>query len=111
QQLQRLVLGEHLTLGERHPGLVLVAGLLRGLLGIRLRPGPVAAALTLSAATHYVADRQGGHWRDPEPHGVVRLAHAAGKDGWLRNDPQSGYLLDQAWHHAFEACAALVASA
>ncbi|MFE7526171.1 hypothetical protein ACFU7Y_10655 [Kitasatospora sp. NPDC057542] len=92
---------------------VQAAALLGGarLLGIRLRPGPVTAALALSAATHYVADRQGGHWRDPEPHGVVRLAHATGSGGWLQRDPQSGYLLDQAWHHAFETAAALVASA
>ncbi|RKT16891.1 hypothetical protein BX285_1247 [Streptomyces sp. 1114.5] len=79
------------------------------LLGVRLRPGPVAAALALSAVTHYVADRQGGHWRDDQPRGVVRLALVS--RGWLQRDPQSGYLLDQAWHHAFETVAALVASA
>ncbi|MGW7443320.1 hypothetical protein [Kitasatospora sp. NPDC054795] len=81
------------------------------LLGIRLRPGPVATALALSAATHYIADRQGGHWRDENPRGLVRFADAIGKGPWLRSDPQSGYLLDQAWHHAFETVAAIVASA
>ncbi|MEE1787730.1 hypothetical protein PUR71_33205 [Streptomyces sp. SP17BM10] len=79
------------------------------LLGLRLRPAPVAAALALSAVTHYVADRQGGHWRDDQPRGVVRLAIVS--RGWLQRDPQSGYLLDQAWHHAFETTAALIASA
>ncbi|MFB7663958.1 hypothetical protein ACFC1R_08420 [Kitasatospora sp. NPDC056138] len=92
---------------------VQAAALLGGarLLGIRLRPAPVATALALSAATHFIADRQGGHWRDTEPRGVVRLAHATGSGGWLQRDPQSGYLLDRAWHHAFETCAALIASA
>ncbi|MFD8706114.1 hypothetical protein ACFV1W_26510 [Kitasatospora sp. NPDC059648] len=87
------------------------AALLAGtrLLGIRLRPGPVAAALALSAATHYLADRQGGHWRDEQPSGVVRLAVVS--RGWLQRDPHAAYLLDQAWHHAFETVAALIASA
>ncbi|MFJ6139268.1 hypothetical protein [Kitasatospora sp. NPDC092286] len=90
-------------------GAVLVAG--ARVLGVRLRPVPVAAALTLSAASHYFADRQGGHWRESEPRGIVRLAHATGGGNWLQRDPQAGYLLDQAWHHAFEAAAALIASA
>lgn len=69
-----------------------------------------AAALAVSAATHYVADRQGGHWRDPEPQGIVRLAAATGKGPWLRRDPHAGYLMDQAWHKGWIAVAALVAA-
>ncbi|MFJ7909835.1 hypothetical protein [Kitasatospora sp. NPDC096204] len=83
------------------------AALLGGarLLGIRLRPGPVAAALALSAVTHYVADR-----REP----LRRLADATGKGDFARladHGLNGGYLLDQAWHHAAETLAALVASA
>jgi hypothetical protein len=40
------------------------------LLGLRLKPGHLAAALALSVATHYVADR-----RQP----LARIAQAAGK--------------------------------
>ncbi|MFB7617159.1 hypothetical protein [Kitasatospora sp. NPDC056181] len=75
------------------------------LLGVRLRPGPVAAALALSAATHYVADR-----REP----LRRLADATGKGNFVRladHGMNGAYALDQAWHHAFETCAALIASA
>ncbi|WBP92170.1 hypothetical protein [Kitasatospora cathayae] len=78
------------------------------LLGMRLRPAPVAAALTLSAASHYAAERQGGHWRDERPRSVVRLA--VGSRGWLQRDPQAGYLLDQAWHHGWDTAAALIAA-
>ncbi|MET8539204.1 hypothetical protein ABZW03_00885 [Kitasatospora sp. NPDC004799] len=82
------------------------AALLGGarLLGVRLRPGPVAAALALSAVTHYVADR-----REP----LRRLADATGKGVFVRladHGMNGGYLLDQSWHHAFEALAALIAS-
>lgn len=82
---------------------VLLAG--TRLLGIRLRPGPVAAALALSAVTHYVADR-----REP----LRRLADATGKGNFVRladHGLNGGYLLDQAWHHTFETVAALIASA
>ncbi|MFE2721329.1 hypothetical protein [Kitasatospora sp. NPDC059327] len=82
---------------------VLLAG--TRLLGIRLRPGPGAAALTLSAVTHYVADR-----REP----LRRLADTTGKSKFVRladHGLNGGYLLDQSWHHAFETCAALIASA
>ncbi|MEV0187496.1 hypothetical protein AB0I39_03025 [Kitasatospora purpeofusca] len=75
------------------------------LLGIRLRPVPVAAALALSAATHYVADR-----REP----LRRLADASGKGNFVRltdHGMNGAYALDQAWHHAFETAAALIASA
>lgn len=78
--------------------------------GARLSWKRGALALAVSAATHYVADRQGGHWRDPEPRGIVRLAAATGKSGWLQRDPHAGYLMDQAWHKGWIAVAALVAA-
>jgi hypothetical protein len=80
------------------------------LLGLKLRPGRAAAALAVSAATHYISDRQGGHWRDPEPRGVVRLAAVTGHRGWLERDPGAGYLLDQSWHKGWLAVAALIAA-
>ncbi|MGW6916675.1 hypothetical protein ACWGB8_23040 [Kitasatospora sp. NPDC054939] len=84
-------------------GAVLLAG--SRLLGIRLRPGPVAAALVLSALTHYAADR-----REP----LRKLADATGKGKFVRladHGMNGAYCLDQAWHHAFETCAAAIASA
>ncbi|MFJ6667447.1 hypothetical protein [Streptomyces sp. NPDC091383] len=68
-----------------------------------------ALALAVSAVTHYIADRQGGHWRDEHPRGVVRLAAATGHAGWLQRDPTAGYLMDQAWHKGWIAVAALIA--
>lgn len=79
-------------------------------LGLGLRPARAAAALAVSGVTHYVADRQGGHWRDPEPHGVVRLAAVTGHRGWLGRDPGAGYLMDQSWHKGWIAVAAVVAA-
>ncbi len=73
-------------------------------LGVRLRPGPVAAALALSAVTHYIADR-----REP----LRRLADATGKSRFVRladHGMNGAYCLDQAWHHAFETAAAVIAS-
>jgi hypothetical protein len=80
------------------------------LLGLRLDWRRAALGLAVSAVTHYVADRQGGHWRDPEPRGVVRLAAVTGHAGWLARDPGAGYLMDQAWHKGWIAVAALVAA-
>ena len=77
-------------------------------LGLRLDPRRALAGLAVSAVTHYVADRQGGHWRDEQPRGVVRLAAATGHAGWLQRDPNAGYLLDQSWHKAWIAIAAAV---
>jgi hypothetical protein len=82
------------------------AALLGGgaLLGMRLRPGRVAAALALSAVTHYVADR-----RDP----LRRLADATGKSRFVRladHGVNGAYALDQAWHHCFETLAAALAA-
>ncbi|MEU9132825.1 hypothetical protein AB0D08_32760 [Kitasatospora sp. NPDC048540] len=74
-------------------------------LGVRLRPGPIAAALTVSAVTHYIADR-----REP----LRRLADATGSRAFVRladHGMNGAYCLDQAWHHAFETAAALIASA
>ena len=80
------------------------------LLGFGLRPGRAAAGLTVSAITHYIADRQGGHWRDDHPRGIVQLAAATGHRGWLRRDPGAGYLLDQSWHKGWIAIAAAIAA-
>lgn len=90
-------------------GLVLLAG--QQLLGLRLTPGRAAAALAISAVTHYVADRQGGHWADKHPRGLVRLAAATGHSGWLQRDPGAGYLLDQSWHKGWIGAAALIIAA
>jgi hypothetical protein len=80
--------------------------------GARLSWRRSAAALALSAATHYIADRQGGHWRDPEDQrrGIVRLAADTGHARWLQRDPSAGYLLDQSWHKGWILVAALIAS-
>ena len=78
--------------------------------GMRLSWRRAVLGLAVSAVTHYVADRQGGHWRDEEPRGVVRLAAATGHAGWLQRDPNAGYLMDQAWHKGWIAFAAAVAA-
>jgi hypothetical protein len=78
--------------------------------GMRLPWKHAALGLTISAATHYIADRQGGHWRDEKPRGIVRLAAATGHAGWLARDPNAGYLMDQSWHKGWIAVAALVAA-
>lgn len=79
------------------------------LLGLRIGWKRAALGLAISAGTHYVADRQGGHWRDENPRGIVRLAAATGHAGWLERDPLAGYLMDQSWHKACLAVAAMVA--
>lgn len=78
--------------------------------GMRLSWRRAALGLAVSAATHYVADRQGGHWRDEQPRGIVRLAAKTGHAGWLQRDPNAGYLMDQAWHKGWIFVAALVAA-
>lgn len=78
--------------------------------GLGLTWRRAAAGLAVSAVTHYVADRQGRHWQDEHPRGVVRLAHALGKSDWLAADPQAGYRMDQAWHKGWIAVAAAVAA-
>ncbi|MGW6416326.1 hypothetical protein [Streptomyces sp. NPDC055055] len=81
-------------------------------LGLGLRPGRMTAALALSAATHYAADRCAGHWADTtdQAPALVRAAHAIGKTGWLTADPKAGALLDQAWHKGCITLAAAVAA-
>lgn len=69
-----------------------------------------AAALAVSALTHYAADRQAGRWRDEYPRGVARLAAATGHTGWLQRDPGAPYLMDQAWHKGWIAVAAAIAA-
>ncbi|MFF7553605.1 hypothetical protein ACFZA9_12045 [Streptomyces olivaceus] len=78
--------------------------------GMRLSWKRAALGLAISAGTHYIADRQGGHWRDEKPRGIVRLAAATGHAGWLKRDPNAGYLMDQAWHKGWIFVAALVAA-
>ncbi|WP_225846972.1 hypothetical protein [Streptomyces sp. HPF1205] len=80
-------------------------------LRLGVSPRAAAAGLAASALTHYVADRQGGHWRDERPRGVVRLAAITGHAGWLARDPGAGYLLDQSWHKGWIAVAAAVTAA
>lgn len=78
--------------------------------GMRLSWRRAALGLALSAATHYFADRQGGHWQDKPARGIVRLASLTGHAGWLAGDPNAGYLMDQAWHKGWITVAALVAA-
>jgi hypothetical protein len=78
--------------------------------GAHLSCRRAAAALAVSAVTHYVADRQGGHWRDENPRGIVRLAAGTGHAGWLQRDPSAGYLMDQAWHKGWILISAVIAS-
>ncbi|MEV7535396.1 hypothetical protein [Streptomyces hydrogenans] len=87
-------------------GLVLVAG--TRVLGIRLHPAAVAAALAVSGLTHYAADRR-------VPQGLLqRLAKATGKERFYKLSDfgmNGSYCLDQSWHHSWETVAALIASA
>ncbi|MFD9078259.1 hypothetical protein [Streptomyces erythrochromogenes] len=86
-------------------GLVLVAG--TRVLGIRLHPAALAAALAVSGATHFAADRR-------VPQGLLqRLAEATGKKNFfnLADFGMNGrYCLDQSWHHSWETLAALLAT-
>ncbi|MEW2068426.1 hypothetical protein [Streptomyces sp. NPDC007346] len=81
-------------------------------LGLRLDPRRTAAALALSAITHYAVDRCAGHWADDTDDAplLVRIAHKD-KSGWLKSDPYAGALLDQAWHKGWVAVAAAIAAA
>ncbi|MFD9072845.1 hypothetical protein [Streptomyces lasiicapitis] len=81
------------------------------LLGLRLDWRRASLGLAVSAATHYAADRQGGHWRDPEPRGVAKLAAATGHAAWLQRDPNAGPSMDQAWHKGWLAIAAVFVGA
>lgn len=80
-------------------------------LGLRLGWRRTAAALAMSAVTHYIADRSGGRWREEGPSTrLVRFARRTGHAGWLERDPGAGPLLDQAWHRGWIAVAAAVAA-
>lgn len=79
--------------------------------GMRLSWKRAAAGLAISAITHYIADRQGGHWRDEQPRGIVRLAARTGHAKWLQRDSNAGYLMDQAWHKGWILIAAVVIGA
>ncbi len=71
-------------------------------LGLGLRPRSMAAALALSASTHYLIDRR---WP------VRKAAEATGKGAFYElGGPLGGaYLLDQATHHLAEGFAAYLA--
>jgi hypothetical protein len=72
-------------------------------LGIRITPGRAAAALAVSAVSHYVADR-----RTPVRALADALARRVGEADGSRfvrladHGINGAYALDQSWHHAFE---------
>ncbi|MGW7582781.1 hypothetical protein ACWGKU_29330 [Kitasatospora sp. NPDC054768] len=74
-------------------------------LGLRLRPGQLAAALTISGLTHYAIDRR-------VPGGLLqRFADATGKGNFYRladHGINGAARMDAACHHAFETLAAAV---
>ncbi|MFF2123455.1 hypothetical protein ACFVXH_39625 [Kitasatospora sp. NPDC058184] len=74
-------------------------------LGLRLRPGQVAAALAVSGLTHYAIDRR-------VPGGLLqRFADATGKGDFYRladHGMNGAYCMDGAVHHACETIAAAV---
>ncbi|MXM66766.1 hypothetical protein GR925_25875 [Streptomyces sp. HUCO-GS316] len=78
--------------------------------GLRYSWRRAAAGLTVSALTHYLADRSAGHWAEdgPDAPAVARLAHRAGKTQWLTRDPGAGPLMDQAWHKGWILIAAAI---
>jgi len=104
----RAACARHVTSYVATQALALTAG--AGLLGLRLDWRRAAAGLAVSALTHYAADRCAGRWSETgsDAPAVVRLAHWTGKTGWLTRDRGAGPLLDQAWHKAWIAAAALV---
>lgn len=73
------------------------------LLGMKLRPSRMVAAVAFSAATHWFIDRR---WP------VRRLCDATGKRGFhdLGGPLGGAYILDQSAHHLMEAVAAVVAA-
>jgi hypothetical protein len=71
-------------------------------IGLPLHPAQTAAGLTVSAVTHYIADR-----RTP----LRRMADWLGKDsGWLERGGGM-YAMDQSWHIGWLFIAALVVAA
>lgn len=73
------------------------------LLDMRLKPGRIAAAVAVSAATHWFIDRR---WP------VRKLAEATGHKPFhdLGGPLGGAYILDQSAHHLMEAVAAVVAA-
>ncbi|MGW5258307.1 hypothetical protein ACWERW_36225 [Streptomyces sp. NPDC004012] len=77
-------------------------------LGIRVHPAVAAAALAISFGTHYAADR-----RVPGKGLLERIATKTGKGGFYKLADfgiNGAFHLDGAWHHGWEALAALVAA-
>jgi hypothetical protein len=73
------------------------------LLDAGLKPSRIAAAVGISAATHWFIDRR---WP------VKRLAQATGKEGFhdLGGPLGGAYILDQSAHHLMELVASVVAA-
>ncbi|MFZ3475264.1 hypothetical protein ACODT3_42840 [Streptomyces sp. 4.24] len=96
----------HVTTYSAAQGLALLGG--ARLLGIRLHPAAVVGALAVSGLTHYAADRR-------VPGGLLhRLAVARQKERFYKladHGMNGAYVMDQAWHHGWEAVAALIAAA
>lgn len=73
------------------------------LLGMKLKPSSIAAAVVFSGATHWFIDRR---WP------VRKLAETTGKKGFhdLGGPLGGAYILDQSAHHLMEAVAAVIAA-
>lgn len=73
------------------------------LLDMKLKPSRIAAAVAVSAATHWFIDRR---WP------VRKLAEVTGKKGFhdLGGPLGGAYILDQSAHHLMEGVAAVVAA-
>lgn len=97
----RIACSAHVATYTATQALVLVAG--SRAMGFKLSPGRVAAALALSAGTHW--------WADRRIH-LKALAAATGKENFYGlGGPLGGnYALDQAFHHLFETAAAAIAA-
>ncbi|MCO8272827.1 DUF3307 domain-containing protein [Actinoplanes sp. TRM 88003] len=79
-------------------------------LGVQLNPGKVAAGLTVSAITHYAADRRTLIKRLAQRCGIGRFyALGAPRPGRDDNPTLGGaYALDQSFHYAWLFAAALI---
>ncbi|MET9399286.1 transcriptional regulator [Kitasatospora sp. NPDC002965] len=94
-------------------GLALVAG--NRVLGLGMRPSRIAAALLISGATHYIADRRRPLERLAELTGKAEFYHL-GEDTVNAKGERAyhvgtgAYQLDQSYHHLFEAFAAIVST-
>ena len=93
-------LAAHVASYSATQGAALLVG--NRLLGLGLRPRSIAAALALSASTHYLIDRRWPVRRAAERLGKGRFYELGGPLG-------GAYLLDQSAHHAAEAVAAYLA--